>query len=65
MKKSKFTVLSLIALSVAGLAACGNPITSNVNEHAIFWCTMGQDKRQALDACAEAFNQEYEGKYHI
>lgn len=63
MKKSKLFVFGLIALC-AFSSSCGKPGQTG-NDHAVFWCTMGQDKREALNACVEEFNKKYEGTYSI
>ena len=61
----KFLIMLLTALMVLSFTGCNKPQEDEKASEIVFWHTLTDHDEQMVREIVDAFNAEYEGKYHV
>lgn len=61
----KFLIMLLTALMVLSFTGCNKPQDEEKASEIVFWHTLTDHDEQMVREIVDAFNAEYEGKYHV
>ena len=61
----KFLIMLLTALMVLSFTGCNKPQEEEKASEIVFWHTLTDHDEQMVREIVDAFNAEYEGKYHV
>ena len=61
----KFLIMLLTALMVLSFTGCNKPQKEEKASEIVFWHTLTDHDEQMVREIVDAFNAEYEGKYHV
>ena len=61
----KFLIMLLTALMVLSFTGCNKPKEDEKASEIVFWHTLTDHDEQMVREIVDAFNKQYEGKYHV